>query len=117
MKKVIITGVTGQDGSFMADYLLQNTDHTIVAGVRRLSVANHENINHLKNHPRFKLIDLDVSDSQNVEDVIRTEKPDYFINFAANSFVGSSWRMPVNHMNTNCMADIIMLALLKNLVM
>ncbi len=113
MKKVIITGVTGQDGSFMADYLLQNTDHAIVAGVRRLSVANHENINHLKNHPRFKLIDLDVSDSQNVEDVIRTEKPDYFINFAANSFVGSSWRMPVNHMNTNCMAVLYQLEAIR----
>ena len=116
MKKVIITGVTGQDGSFMADYLLQNTDHTIVAGVRRLSVANHENINHLKNHPRFKLIDLDVADSQNVEDVIRTEKPDYFINFAANSFVGSSWRMPVNHMNTNCMAVLYQLEAIRKFV-
>ena len=46
MKKVIITGVTGQDGSFMADYLLENTEHTIVAGVRRLSVKNHQNIEH-----------------------------------------------------------------------
>ena len=47
MKKVIITGVTGQDGSFMADYLLKNTEHLIVAGVRRLSVKNHKNIAHL----------------------------------------------------------------------
>jgi len=113
MKKVIITGVTGQDGSFMADYLLKNTDHTIVAGARRLSVINHKNINHLKNHPRFKLIDLDVADSQNVEDVIRTEKPDYFINFAANSFVGNSWTMPVNHMNTNCMAVLYQLEAIR----
>ncbi len=37
IKKIIITGVTGQDGSFMADYLLKNTEHTVVAGVRRLS--------------------------------------------------------------------------------
>ncbi len=37
IKKLIITGVTGQDGSFMADYLLKNTEHTVVAGVRRLS--------------------------------------------------------------------------------
>ena len=44
MKKVIITGVTGQDGSFMADYLLKNTEHTIIAGIRRLSVKNHDNI-------------------------------------------------------------------------
>ena len=44
MKKIIITGVTGQDGSHMADYLLKNTKHTIIAGIRRLSVKNHENI-------------------------------------------------------------------------
>ena len=112
-KKVIITGVTGQDGSFMADYLLKNTDHTIIAGARRLSVTNHKNIKHLKNNPRFKLIDLDITDSQNVEDVIRKEQPDYFINFAANSFVGNSWTMPVNHMNTNCMAVIYQLEAIR----
>lgn len=103
-KKCIITGVTGQDGSFMADFILKNTEHFVVAGVRRLSVSNHKNIQHLLNNPRFKLIDLDITDAQNVEEVIRKEQPDYFINFAANSFVGNSWTMPVNHMNTNCMA-------------
>ena len=113
MKKIIITGVTGQDGSFMADFLLKNTEHTIVAGVRRLSVINHKNIDHLKNNPRFKLIDLDVTDSQNIEEVIRNEQPDYFINFAANSFVGNSWVMPVNHMNTNCMAVLYQLEAIR----
>lgn len=104
MKKVIITGVTGMDGSHMADFLIKNSTHTIIAGVRRLSNENHKNIEHLKNNARFKLIDLDITDSNNVEEVIRIEKPDYFINFAANSFVGNSWTMPVNHMQTNCMA-------------
>ena len=61
MKKVLITGVTGQDGSLMADYILQNTDNTIVGGIRRLSVKNHKNISHLEDNPRFKLIDLDLS--------------------------------------------------------
>jgi len=48
MKKVIITGVTGQDGSYMADYLLANTTHKIYGAVRRVSVKNHDNIAHLK---------------------------------------------------------------------
>ena len=104
MKKIIITGVTGMDGSHMADYLLNNTEHTIVAGARRLSNNNHKNIEHLKNNPRFKLIDLDITDPNNTEEVVRNEKPDYFINFAANSFVAKSWTMPVNHLETNCMA-------------
>jgi GDPmannose 4,6-dehydratase len=113
MKKVIITGVTGQDGSLMADYLLANTDNIIVGGVRRLSVKNHKNIEHLIGNPRFQLIDLDITDSENVSNVIEKEKPDYFINFAANSFVGNSWTMPVNHMNTNCMAVLYQLEAIR----
>jgi GDPmannose 4,6-dehydratase len=113
MKKVIITGVTGMDGSHMADYLIKNTNHIVVAGVRRLSNDNHKNIEHLKNNKRFKLIDLDITDPANVENVIREEQPDYFINFAANSFVGNSWTMPVNHMETNCMAVLYQLEAIR----
>lgn len=113
MKKVIITGVTGQDGSLLADYLLRETDNLIIGGVRRLSVKNHDNIKHLKNEPRFKLIDLDITDSQNTSDVIREERPDYFVNFAANSFVGNSWTMPVNHMETNAMAVLYQLEAIR----
>ena len=58
MKKIIVTGVTGQDGSHMVDYLLENTEHTIIGGVRRLSVKNHENIEHLLNNPRFLKSDI-----------------------------------------------------------
>ena len=104
MKKVIITGVTGQDGSHMADYLLKNTNYLIMGGERRLSVKNHRNIEHLIGDERFSLIDLDVTDSQSVDRAIKEHQPDYFINFAANSFVGTSWQMPINHMETNCMA-------------
>ncbi len=113
MKKIIITGVTGQDGSLMADYLLEHTEHAIIAGVRRLSVKNHDNISHLVDHKRFKLIDLDITDQANVDRVIAEEKPDYFINFAANSFVGVSWKMPVNHMETNAMAVLYQLEAIR----
>jgi GDPmannose 4,6-dehydratase len=116
MKKIIITGVTGQDGSFMVDFLLKNTEYTIIAGARRLSVKNHKNIKHLVSNPRFKLIDLDITDQTNVEEVIRQEQPDYFINFAANSFVGNSWTMPVNHFTTNCMAVLYQLEAIRKFV-
>lgn len=112
-KKILITGVTGQDGSLMTDYLLNNTDNIIIGGVRRLSVKNHCNIQHLMNHSRFKLIDLDITDSENVANVLQKEEPDYFINFAANSFVGNSWEMPVNHMQTNCMAVLYQLEAIR----
>lgn len=112
-KKILLTGCTGQDGSLMADYLLANTNDFIIGGIRRLSSPNHKNIEHLKSNPRFKLIDLDVTDQHCVDEVIRTEKPDYFINFAANSFVGNSWKMPINHMETNCMAVLYQLEAIR----
>ena len=113
MKKIIITGVTGQDGSNMIDYLLKNTSHTIIGGARRLSVKNHDNIEHVLDNPRFFLIDLDVTDPQNVDRVIAEHKPDYFINFAANSFVGTSWKMPTQHMETNALGVLHQLEAIK----
>ena len=58
-KLVFITGVTGQDGSLLVDYLLKNTDYFIIGGARRLSIKNHENLAHLDNNPRFKLVNFD----------------------------------------------------------
>lgn len=93
-KIVIITGVTGQDGSYMADFLLEKTDHTIYGMVRRSSTNNLRNIKHLLNNPRFKLVTGDLTDSQSIDNLIRELKPDYFINLAAQSFVGASWQIP-----------------------
>jgi GDPmannose 4,6-dehydratase len=89
-KTVVITGVTGQDGSHMADFLLKNTDLLIFGGVRRLSVYNHENIRHIKSD-RFHLINFDLTDSHAIARTVEKLQPDYFINFAAQSFVASSW--------------------------
>ena len=50
--------------------------------VRRLSVTNHINIEHLKNEPRFQLINLDLTDSYSIRDAIVGIKPDFFLNFA-----------------------------------
>lgn len=93
-KKVIITGVTGQDGSYMADLLLEETDYDIFGMVRRASTNNHHNIKHLLDNPRFKLITGDLTDSQSIDNIVREIKPDYFINLAAQSFVGASWQIP-----------------------
>ena len=93
-KIVFITGVTGQDGSFMVDYLLKNTDYFIFGGARRLSIKNHENIGHLENNPRFKLVNFDLSDAHSISKIVESLKPDYFINLAAQTFVGSSWDFP-----------------------
>lgn len=88
---VFVTGVTGQDGSHMVDYLLHNTDARVIGGARRLSVENHENIKHLENENRFQLVNFDLTDSHSIYKVIEYAKPNYFINFAAQTFVASSW--------------------------
>ncbi len=112
MKTVIITGVTGQDGSHMADYLLKNTDYNIIGTVRRLSVPNHQNIAHIKND-RFKVVHMDINDPESIGGIVDKYKPDFFINFAANSFVGTSWEMPVVHMQTNCMGVLYQLEAIR----
>jgi GDPmannose 4,6-dehydratase len=112
-KTVIVSGVTGQAGSYFVDYLLENTDYMIYGTIRRLSVNNHKNIAHIKD-PRFKLITMDLSDPISIEEVIRKYKPDYFINAAANSFVGSSWTLAAQHMQCNAMGVLYILEAIKN---
>ena len=103
MKKVIVTGVTGQVGSYMADFLLKFTDLEVYGAIRRLSVPNHKNIEKAKLNPKFKLIEMDLTDEHSMFTTIQEIKPDYFINFAANSFVGNSWHMPANHFDVNAL--------------
>lgn len=90
-KCVFISGVTGQDGSHMVDFLLEQTDFIIFGGVRRLSVYNHKNLNNIKPNNRFFLINFDLTDVHVISKIIEKLQPDYFINFAAQSFVASSW--------------------------
>lgn len=99
-KVIVVTGVTGQDGSLMVDFLLKNTDYLIFGGVRRLSVYNHENIKHIKSD-RFHLINFDLTDSHAISRTIEKLAPDYFINFAAQSFVASSWDFARQTWETN----------------
>jgi GDPmannose 4,6-dehydratase len=109
IKNIIVTGVTGQDGSHMVDYLLKNTPHKIYGGIRRLSVPNHTNIEHLLNEPRFELISLDLTDDYSIRDCIIDIQPDFFINFAAQSFVAGSWEYPIQTWVTDSTAVLHML--------
>lgn len=94
IKKVIVTGVTGQDGSYMADYLLNNTPYKVYGVVRRTSKPDFSNITSAMQNPNFELITADLSDSVSLDCIVDTIKPDYFINLAAQSFVKASWDIP-----------------------
>ena len=116
IKKVIVTGITGQDGSHMVDYLLKNTDVEVYGAIRRLSVKNHENILHLKESDRFKIINLDLNDAHSIRDVVIDIKPDYFINFAAQSFVAGSWDFPIQTWDTDSNSVLHMLESIRRFV-
>ncbi|NBW12126.1 MAG: GDP-mannose 4,6-dehydratase [Caulobacteraceae bacterium] len=111
-KTIVITGVTGQDGSHMVDFLLKNTDYVIFGGVRRLSVYNHENIKHI-NSNRFYLINFDLTDSHAISRTVEKLQPDYFINFAAQSFVASSWDFARQTWQTNSTAVLDILEAIR----
>ena len=98
---VFVTGVTGQDGSHMSDYLLKNTDALVIGGARRLSIKNHENIKHLEGNKRFILVNFDLTDTHSISKTIELLQPDFFINLAAQSFVGSSWDFPIQTWQCN----------------
>jgi GDPmannose 4,6-dehydratase len=106
MKKVLVTGVTGQDGSYMADYLLENTDHLVYGMVRRTAKPDYGNIEKALKNPRFRLVVGDLSDSPSIDELVKTIQPDYFINLAAQSFVGSSWVIPEQTFDIDAVAII-----------
>jgi len=112
VKKVLITGVTGQDGSNLVRFLLKNTNCEIYGAIRRISVLNHENIADI-NDPRFNLIHLDITDQQSIINNIKTIIPDYVINFAAQSFVGESWNSPTITFTTNTLSVIYLLEAIR----
>jgi GDPmannose 4,6-dehydratase len=92
MKRALITGVTGQDGSHLADWLLEK-GYEVHGIVRRASTENFERIAHLTG--RIQLHQADLLDQLSIIDVFQTVRPDEVYNLAAMSFVPTSWKQPV----------------------
>lgn len=104
MKKILITGVAGQDGSNLSEYLLGLEEKFEIYGlVKRSSNPNLQNIKHLINHPSFKLVSGDITDQTSMDNLVKTIQPDYLVNLAANSFVGTSWDTPDQVFNVNAL--------------
>ena len=92
MPTALITGVTGQDGSFLAELLL-GKGYQVHGIVRRSSTENFERIAHL--HGKLQLHQADLLDQLSLIDVIKTTRPTEIYNLAAQSFVPTSWNQPV----------------------
>ncbi|MCR4325012.1 MAG: GDP-mannose 4,6-dehydratase [Candidatus Curtissbacteria bacterium] len=91
-KRALITGITGQDGSYLAEFLLEK-NYKIFGLTRRTSTPNYERIKHIENE--IELIPGDLLDQQSLTYAVDHSKPDEVYNLAAQSFVATSWSQPV----------------------
>ena len=92
MPTALITGVTGQDGSYLAELLLAK-GYRVVGVVRRTSHDSYERIQHLVG--RMEILPADLLDQHSLQSVVRETQPDEVYNLAAQSFVPTSWTQPV----------------------
>lgn len=91
-KRALITGITGQDGSYLAELLLAK-NYKIFGVTRRTSTPNLERIKHLED--KIELIPGDLLDQQSLTTAVQIASPDEIYNLAAQSFVATSWSQPV----------------------
>jgi GDPmannose 4,6-dehydratase len=94
MKKAFITGITGQDGSYLAELLLQK-GYQVFGLTRRTSTQNFARIQHLMHDDNLKLLSGDLIDQHSLTYAIKEIQPDEVYNLAAQSFVKASWDQPV----------------------
>ena len=92
MKKALITGITGQDGSYLAEFLLEK-GYQVIGMVRRTSTTNFDRISEIQD--RIALTQGDLLDQVSLVDIMKQYEPDEIYNLAAQSFVPASWKQPV----------------------
>ena len=98
-KSALITGITGQDGSYLAELLLEK-GYEVHGLIRRGSTSSTERINHLIGNPKFNLIDGDMTDQASLVHAVKLSNPSEVYNLAAQSFVGTSWKQPIATMES-----------------
>ncbi len=91
-KRAMITGITGQDGSYLAEFLLEK-DYEVFGLIRRSSTVNFERISHLQD--KVELISGDLLDQKSLVTALQTAKPHEVYNLGAQSFVPASWEQPM----------------------
>jgi len=94
MNTALITGITGQDGSYLAEFLLDK-GYQVIGMERRNSNNNHQRIEHILDNGDLELVSGDLLDQSSMIDIIEKYKPDEVYNLAAQSFVPVSWKQPI----------------------
>lgn len=107
MKIALITGITGQDGSYLADLLLTK-DYKVIGLYRRSSTNNFDRISHINNN-NFILEEFDLTDPSGCNNLIKKYQPHEIYNLAAQSHVGTSFKQPSTTFNINSLGVINLL--------
>ena len=111
MKSAVITGITGQDGSYLAELLLSK-GYSVYGLNRRTSRPNTQRIEHILD--KITMLYGDVTDSISIHKVLKEAEPAEFYNLAAQSFVGSSWTLPEYTSEVNGVGVVKILEAIKN---
>lgn len=115
MKTALITGVTGQDGSYLADLLIDK-GYSVVGVKRRTSVINTSNIDHLYENPRFKLVYGNLNDVGSMYRILTEHKPNEVYNLAAQSHVRTSFDVPEETVDSVAMGTMRLLEACRNVL-
>ena len=111
MKKALITGITGQDGSYLAELLLEK-GYKVYGIMRRKSKVDYGNIEHLID--KVELIYADMTDIVSLMNAIKVSDADEIYNLAAQSFVGTSWEQPISTADIDGMGVLNILEAIRN---
>ena len=114
MKKAVITGITGQDGAYLAELLLEK-GYTVYGTYRRAASTNFWRIEELgiRNNPNLHLVEYDLTDMGSNIRLLEKTKPDEFYNLAAQSFVAVSFDQPITTANITGLGPVYFLEAIR----
>jgi GDPmannose 4,6-dehydratase len=114
MKKIIVTGITGQDGAYLAKFLLEK-GYTVYGSYRRTSSTNFWRIEELgiKQHPNLHLVEYDLTDASSGTRLLQEVEPDEIYNIAAQSFVGVSFEQPITTAHITALGPLHLLEAIR----
>jgi len=113
-KKILILGVTGQDGSLLAEYLLKNKNFTVFGLIRKSSNRNYSNLKNVIDNKNFKIINGDILDTFSIDRAIKQIKPNEIYNFADQDHVRWSYDIPSYSFDITAFSVLKILEVIKN---
>ena len=116
MKRALITGINGMDGSHLADFLLEK-GYKVYGMERHSSLKNRTNTKHLESQENFEFITGDLTDSTSILSALSTSQPDEVYNLGSQSFVGESWNTPEQTSNVTGLGSLRILDAIRTLNM